>query len=683
MWKQIMAPAEDRQQTIFKRIFLVAIVLLFIIRPILSFHYGPSSDEIYHQPIGELSYKYVTSFGANDSIFHYRANDRDDPTLLYNYGPLVDITATAVYKALGTDVFYTRHFIITLFTFLFYLFCGLTAKRLGGWKAGCLGLLFAIIAPRLWGEGFNNPKDSTFAAMYIMSIYYIIAFTDELPAPSWKTTLKLMLAIGLAFGIRVGAVLLFFYLGLSLLMAIFGNKELRSKFTGIDKEFYKVMLSRLAVVFVGFWLIGISTWPAALKHPFTQPFEALNTFSKFPVIIKTLFEGQNIWSNEVPWYYTPLYILITTPVITLLGALIGLVMWPVLGKEGFNKRHIFLIIFSFAFPLFYIAYSKSPLYNGWRHSYFMFSGIAVLAGVGYVALMRYVTAKWIDAAVLCVVAIGAFFPISFMLRNHPLEYVYINELEGGVDGSYGDFQIDYYAHGAKPAADWFAKNVPFNPGLKVVSNVPWELARVWESEKSPWKAGNVRYIRFRERYDQDWDYAILAPQFVDVNMLKNDLFVQKGTIHEIKVDHSPVMLIVKRGNKDDFLGKEALNNHDLPNAVRLLKSATTYNPNNEIAWSNYGQALMSAGDFTGAIAAFKASINISPENLQAQYGIAIAQLQSNHVQEGIQTLQQLIDANPNMPEPYRILGSVYSQMGNRQQADYYMGIYQQLTGGGQ
>lgn len=678
MWKKIIAPAADKKQTIYKRIFLVVICLLFIIRPILSFDYGPSSDEVYHKPVGELSYMYLTSLGKNDSVFHYRANDRDDPTLLYNYGPLVDITATAVYKNLGTDIFHTRHFIITLYTFLFFLFCGLTAKRLGGWQAGCFGLLFAIIAPRLWGEAFNNPKDSTFAAMYIMSIYYIIAFADELPAPRWKTTLMLMLSIGLAFGIRVGALLLFLYLGLALAFDILSSKDMRKQLFGFDKVFYKPLLSRLVVVFIGFWLIGIATWPAALRSPIMQPFNALSTFSKFPTIIKTLFDGQTMWSNEVPAYYTPLYILITTPVITLIGTGLGLLFLPLMKKIGYSPRRVLLVIFTFAFPLFYIAYSKSSLYNGWRHSYFVFGGIAVIAGLGFAAVIKYFSVKWVEVAVLCIIGIGAFFPLKFMVKNHPLEYVYINELKGGVDGSYGDYQIDYYAHAAKPAADWFREHIPYDSSLKVVSNIPWELEQVWKTSKSPWKP--TGYVRFRERFDTDWDYAILAPQFVDVNMLKNGMFVQKGTIHEVMVDNSPIAIIIKRGNKSDVLGKEALEKQDVPKALTLLKDAITYDPNNEIAWTSYGQALLSSSNPKGAEDAFNHARSISPENIEALYGLSIAQLQSNNIQSAIYNLSKLIEVNPNFAEPYRLLASIYAQQGDRAAAERYMSAYQQLTG---
>lgn len=673
-----MAPAANPQQTLYKRLFIGIVIALFLIRPALSFDYGPSSDEVYHQPVGELSYMYLKSFGQNDSIFRFRPNDRDDPTLLYNYGPLVDLTATAVYKNLGTNPMYTRHFVITLFTFIFYLFCGLTAKRIGGWQVGCLGLLFAIIAPRLWGEAFNNPKDSTFAAMYIMSIYYILAFTDELPAPRWKTTLLLMLSIGLAFGIRVAALLLFFYLGLALVYDILSDKEMRKQALGASKQFYKPLLLRLVVVLVGFWLVGIATWPAALRHPFTQPMDALSTFSKFPTIIKTVFEGQSMWSNEVPWYYTLLYILITTPVITLLGAGLGIVLYPLMKKVGYNRRRVLLVIFSFAFPLFYIAYSKSPLYNGWRHSYFVFGGIAVIAALGFGTVIRYFSSKAAEIAILVLILVGAFFPIRFMIRNHPMEYTYVNELKGGVDGSYGDYQLDYYSHSAKPAADWFAKNVPYDSTLKIVSNVPWELAQVWTSRHSPWKAN---YIRFRERFDSDWDYAILTPQYIDVNILKSGLFVQKGTVHTISVDNSPIAIIIKRSNKSDLLGMEALEKRNLPEAVRLLKDAITYDPNNEIAQANYGRALLETGNLTEAEAAFKKTISISPEKTDALYGLAIAQLQQNNVKDAVYNLSHIIEVNPNFPEPYRLLASIYAQQGDAATAERYMNAYRQLTGG--
>ena len=46
-----------------------------------------------------------------------------------------------------------------------------------------------------------------------------------------------------------------------------------------------------------------------------------------------------------------------------------------------------------------------------------------------------------------------------MVKVHPNETVYFNELEGGVKNAYGNYETDYYMNSIKPCADWLKKNV--------------------------------------------------------------------------------------------------------------------------------------------------------------------------------------------------------------------------------
>lgn len=605
----------DSQQKNWKYAFLIIAVALFFVRPILSYHFGPSSDEVYHKVIGDFSYDYLSTAGKNDTIFHYSPNGRDDGALLLNYGPLLEVTASALYKNFNLDPLPTRHLVITLFTFLLFLFAGLTGKQIGGWRAGTIAMLFMVLAPRILGEAFNNPKDPPFAAGYMMSIFALIYYFEKLPKPTWKATLLLMLGIGLAFAIRVGGLLLYAYLGLFLLIALLSNEEWKKKLLAFDFTYYRPLIISLLVVFFGSWIIGIITWPAALKAPFTHPFYALQVQSTYPTVIRVLFGGEYIPSNEVPWNYNLTYIAYTTPVITLIGLVASIVLFPAMRKM-YKTQYLVLLLFVSLFPLFYIIYKKSALLNGWRHSYFTFTGLCVMAALGFETLFRLIKPKVGQYVLYAVLGLGMLSPALFIVNNFPMIYVYFNELAGGVDGTYGDYQMDYYACSAKPAADWMTKNVPMNAGEKIVSNNPWELNMCWESGKSPRKS---EYIRFRERNEQNWDYAVFLPQFVDPKMMKRHFFPPKGTIHEIKVDNSVIACVVKRENKSDFYGIEAVKKNDFVNGIKLLEDAVKYDGYNEIAWTYLGIAYANTGRMQEASTALTNAINISPEYQLPQY----------------------------------------------------------------
>jgi tetratricopeptide (TPR) repeat protein len=155
-----------------------------------------------------------------------------------------------------------------------------------------------------------------------------------------------------------------------------------------------------------------------------------------------------------------------------------------------------------------------------------------------------------------------------------------------------------------------AKNIPYDSTLKVVSNNPWELGVVWKSDKCKFTAG---YIRFRERNEKDWDYAVFLPQFVDPQMMKKGYFPPKGTIYKVLVDNSVVACVVKRQSKEDYEGIEDLKKQQIIPGLEHLQKAVEADPTNEIAQAYLGAAYASVGQIDKANNALTIAMNISPE----------------------------------------------------------------------
>ncbi|MFN9320676.1 MAG: tetratricopeptide repeat protein, partial [Chitinophagales bacterium] len=86
-----------------------------------------------------------------------------------------------------------------------------------------------------------------------------------------------------------------------------------------------------------------------------------------------------------------------------------------------------------------------------------------------------------------------------------------------------------------------------------------------------------------------------------------------------------------------------------------------------------------------AVQSLSNALKISPENMMAKNYLAYAYLQSGNLPYAQSVLMNLIEENPNMPDPYRLLAQIYQQQGNGAMAQQYMSIYQQITGqmGGQ
>lgn len=264
-----------------------------------------------------------------------------------------------------------------------------------------------------------------------------------------------------------------------------------------------------------------------------------------------------------------------------------------------------------------------------------------------------------------------------MVRNYPLFYIYFNPISGGIKKALGNYEIDYYTHSAKPATDWLIKNDPDLARKIITSNNSLQVNAVLEANnfKNP-----VSYSRYRERYDQDWDYGIFTHSFIEVDYLKNGFFPPKGTVKSIDVDGVPVCAIIKREDKNDFYGKRALDSQQFPKAIEYLTKAVQYDQNNEIAWTNLGFAQLQTNNLNPAIVSLNKALAISPENLQAKNILGYAYLNSGNVSNAQYIFLQMVEENPNNPEPYRILAQIYQQQGNGQLVQQYMSAYLQITG---
>ncbi|HET7012055.1 MAG TPA: hypothetical protein VFI11_14865, partial [Anaerolineales bacterium] len=82
-----------------------------------------------------------------------------------------------------------------------------------------------------------------------------------------------------------------------------------------------------------------------------------------------------------------------------------------------------------------------PIYNGFRHVLFALPPLFLVAGFGAWKLIGLFRAPIFRAGL----AVACLLPgILGIIRLHPYEYVYFNELVGGTHGAEGRFDLDYW-----------------------------------------------------------------------------------------------------------------------------------------------------------------------------------------------------------------------------------------------
>ena len=80
---------------------------------------------------------------------------------------------------------------------------------------------------------------------------------------------------------------------------------------------------RVAAVTVAVLVLGTVFWPWAVASPLIRPIQALLAFSNAPFGADVLFNGRPVPSNDLPWYDVPVWLVISTPPVVLIGLLLA------------------------------------------------------------------------------------------------------------------------------------------------------------------------------------------------------------------------------------------------------------------------------------------------------------------------------------------------------------------------
>jgi tetratricopeptide (TPR) repeat protein len=393
-----------------------------------------------------------------------------------------------------------------------------------------------------------------------------------------------------------------------------------------------------------------------------------------------LFECAHISSTEVPWHYIPKWLLISTPLFGLIGLLLSLGLIPFMRNE---KKLLLLgfLYFTIVFPLGYVVYKKSVLYDTMRHFFFVYPSIIILSGLAFNYIINLLQKNMKYSAVALLVVFIAL-PARFMFANHPNEYVYFNEIVGGIKGAYGNYETDYYMNSVKQCADWMHEheNLKRTDGRKttIYSNAVAPTYFYFIHDTSAVQTG---YASYRQRSDKDADYEIMYNRFIDRELLLKGCFPPEQSVHTVYADGVPLSCVIKKTDKSDYLGQELMGKGDFINAIVLLEPYAQKYPKNEMVLANLGLCYLNANRFDDAIRVLGQATQLSKENTNAGYYLGLAYFYKQDFTNAASILTTVVKDNPYFPPPYRVLAECMMKLRDNNAASYYANIYQQLTGG--
>ncbi len=443
------------------------VVLLLVIATFRD--YGITWDETWHMTYGQHVIAWYSSGFVDDGAMTYRAD--------YLYGGSFDGLGYLARQISTMGGYPTVHLFGALIGCLGLLGTWKLGRLLGGALGGLISLLLLVLTPVWYGHMFNNPKDLPFAVGYVWALYYLVRVFRCLPAVPRLEWFKLSLALGAAMSVRIAGLLTVCYLFMILFLWGWARARENGDWRLLPRYAWKLAPGYVSAL-VGAWALMLVFWPWAQLEPLRRPLIALARMSAFNLHERNMPFGEDrkVSTLTPPADYLLRYFGFKLPELTLglvLIALIALVVRVVRhrrkarahrralrgGGEPAELPDSFvlerkrlaiagLLVFVILFPPLYAIAKRSPLYDGLRHFLFLVPMLTVVAGVTAATILRWVGARTQVAAGGLVTLLLAWSVrmVVVMIAVHPHQYLWFNQVIGGLPGAFLRYDTDYYGN---------------------------------------------------------------------------------------------------------------------------------------------------------------------------------------------------------------------------------------------
>lgn len=389
-----------------------------------------------------------------------------------------------------------------------YSFCflGLTCffyliKDIFGSKTAFFSILIFFFTPRIFAEMHYNNKDMVFLALTMM----IYAF-------GWWFYKKANIRNALLFGL-VGA----FAANMKIIgLPIWGLIGLFIFVSKIfDKTFDKKFLIRVFVAILSFVIIFFCITPASWGNVIDFLKYLFGSAQNFRWNDYLLFGGEHYCKSTtgMPRKYLPIIMLLTVPLGIWILAIVGGIC--IVYKLFFAKKkeivsYLYLIVMGMGgfIPLCYAVLNATPVYNGWRHFYFVYASIMVFVAMGIHYVLKLWEKKKIGMTILGCYLLLLLIGIAI---NHPYQYTYYNFLAGNhVESMY---ELDYWDMSFKQALENIAREDDRQTILVTACDNPSK----WGIEAQMFAIRGKYRCRFDTNCSfEEADYVIVNPTYMEL-----------------------------------------------------------------------------------------------------------------------------------------------------------------------
>ena len=367
-------------------------------------------------------------------------------------------------QAAGNVFHYYIHLLFLLGLFALYsIVTRLTRSR----PAGLLAAGLLLVNPRFYAESFYNSKDLTLLSLCLVVLWLGLRFIQQ---NDWASCVWFGLAGAVTTNSRIIGLAVFGLCGIVYLVDRIVHRQwsMRCFWRGA---------AAVATLVVVFFLLTPACWSGFFQY-WKELIAGTANFDPNRWNGWVLYRGAvyNPVENPIPWHYIPWMMAITTPLLILALA----ALWPVLcilrnkadKQKWLSTENLFCLMLGvmFAAPVGYAMLARPNLYNGWRHFYFVYSPVVILAAISVLWLWRS-RKKWLRWGLATVLAVHFVYYAGFIAANRPNEFAYFNMLAGPHPEE--RYDADYWDIGLLTAMDRLHET---DPQVRGTARTPYYLS---------------------------------------------------------------------------------------------------------------------------------------------------------------------------------------------------------------
>ena len=419
--------------------------------------YGPSWDEQTEMDILRMNlWEYARVLGLDESRFE---------TLAARQGPLSIETLRPISQSIeqdhGTAAFYPFGWVVldlsltgaqqsalwhmacwAVFTLGgFALYAALRQMGLSrGWAL--LGPVCLLLTPPFFAHGHFNNKDIALFSLSLCGLWQSLALARR---PGFARGVCFALCGALAANTKVAGLALWGLCALYVLIRLLMERRMTPRVWGVAGVTVLSFAALYALLTPALWAD-----PAAFFGYLLSNAVAFQRWNGYVLFRGSVFDTT---SQPLPWYYLPYMMLATTPlwILMLCAAGTALAMWT--GVRRLRARGApglvpLLTVLLWLLPLAFAVLTRTRVYNGWRHFYFLYGPMLALAVLGARELWTHMRGarRRVFAALLglCMAFTGV-----GIATQHPYQYAYYQPLVQlrGMDYN----ELDYWNVSARDA----------------------------------------------------------------------------------------------------------------------------------------------------------------------------------------------------------------------------------------